>query len=438
MSDEIRFHRNIPVAYDVDVCIAGGGPAGIAAAVSAARNGADVFLGESAGCFGGLGTSGLVPAFCGVGNGKNFLGGYICREVFDAMKIPSGELGREFSYIDVERLKSVYDSMIAASGIKFTLETRMVAVETEDGIVRSVVFSDDGDSGLFAVKAKVFIDATGNGDLAAWAGADYTQGNAAGIPMPSTLCSLWSNVNWEKFNREKPDVFQLLLKAIDDGIFEVPDRHHSGMFPVGSDRAGGNFTHAFGVRGNDREQKTAAWLELRRKLGEYQLFYNRYVPGFEQAHLCMSAPMMGIRECRRISGDYVLTLDDFRKRSRFDDEIGEFAYPVDIHPLDPSVAEFERFTRDFYGNLRYGAGESYGIPYRVLVPKKLKNVLTAGRCVSTDQPMAASIRVMPGCFLTGQAAGTAAALASAGCGGLVRDISIAELRKKINYGKERF
>ena len=435
MSNEICFQRNIPIACNVDVCVVGGGPAGIAAAVSDARNGASVFLGESSGCFGGLGTLGLVPAFCGVGNGKIFLGGRICREVFDAMEIPSGELTREFSYINVERLKCVYDSMISASGVKFALESKMISVKMQNGIVEAALFSDDGDYGLFAVKAKVFIDGTGNGDLAARAGADYTQGNAAGIPMPSTLCSLWSSVNWEKFNREKPNVFQLLMKAIDDGIFKVPDRHHSGMFPVGADCAGGNFSHVFGMRANDREQKTAAWIELRQQLQEYQFFYNNYVPGFETAHLCMTAPMLGIRECRRITGDYVLTLDDFKKRSRFADEIGEFAYPVDIHPLDSSVAEFERFTRDFYGNLRYRAGESYGIPYRVLVPQKLKNVLTAGRCVSTDQPMAASIRVMPGCFLTGQAAGTAAALASAGCNGMVRDISIAELQKRINYGK---
>ena len=145
----------------------------------------------------------------------------------------------------------------------------------------------------------------------------------------------------------------------------------------------------------------------------------------------MSASLLGVRECRRIIGDYIMTIDDFNARRRFDDEIGQFAYPVDIHPLDATKGEFERFQREFYGNLRYKDGECYGIPYRILIPAKLHNVLTAGRCVSTDQQMAASIRVMPGCFLTGEAAGCAAAMASATANGEVRNISIPVLQNKL-------
>lgn len=109
-------------------------------------------------------------------------------------------------------------------------------------------------------------------------------------------------------------------------------------------------------------------------------------------------------------GDYVLNLDDFLARATFDDEIGRFCYPVDIHP-DADEESFKKFEEDHYKNLRYGKGESYGIPYRILLPKGLNNVLVAGRCVSTDRSVQASIRVMPGCYITGQAAGTAASIA---------------------------
>ena len=422
-SKTISFQREIPIRHEVDVCVAGGGAAGVAAAVAASRAGAKVFLAEATGCFGGLGTAGLVPAFCGVGDGMRVMGGTFCHEILKAMDIPEGAYAREFSYIDAEKLKRVYDEIIAASGCIFALEVRLAAVECENGTIKSAIFTECGDDSLFAVNAKVFIDATGNGDLAAWAGADFAIGNAQGIVMPSTLCTAWANIEWKKYDRSQ--LFDLLLQAIDDGVFSLNDWHHSGMFPVGKGIAGGNFGHIYDLRADKTASRTAGWLDIRKRTAEFQTFYNRYVPGFQRAELVATAALMGVRECRRITGDYILTVDDFKNKARFDDEIGQFAYGVDIHPLNDTKAEFERFQREFYGNLRYKAGECYGVPYRVLIPAKLKNCLTAGRCVSTDQPMEASIRVMPGCFLTGYAAGTAAALAKDGD---VRKITAAEIR----------
>ncbi|MBR7103846.1 MAG: FAD-dependent oxidoreductase [Lentisphaeria bacterium] len=422
----LSFKQDIPIRHEVDVCIAGGGAAGVAAAVAASRAGASVFLAEASGCFGGLGTAGLVPAFCGVGNGTAVLGGPFCREVLKAMDIPSGAEKREFSYIDAEKLKCVYDDFISSSGCLFALEVRLAAVVSENGNVEAAVFTECGRESLFAVKARVYIDATGNGDLAAWAGADYAIGNAQGIVMPSTLCTAWTGMDWAKY--DKSQLFDQLLKAVDDGVFSLNDWHHSGMFPVGKQIAGGNFGHIYNLRADLTESRTAGWLDIRRRLKEFQKFYREYVPGFQQAELVASASLMGVRECRRITGDYILTVDDFKNKSRFEDEIGVFAYGVDIHPLDDTREEFDRFRREFYGNLRYKEGECYGVPYRVLIPSRLKNVLTAGRCVSTDQPMEASIRVMPGCFLTGYAAGTAAALAPRGD---VRAVTAAEIRKKM-------
>jgi hypothetical protein len=214
-------------------------------------------------------------------------------------------------------------------------------------------------------------------------------------------------------------------------MFTVHDYHHSGMFHVGTCRAGGNFTHSFSLRANDHASKTRGWLELRQRVQEYQAFYRKYVPGFQNAELAVTASQLGIRECRRILGEYRMTLEDFRNRASFQDEIGRFAYPVDIHPLDDSMEEFQRFKRDFLSNLRYGYGESYGIPYRALLPKGTVNILTAGRCISADQPMAASVRVMPGCFLTGQAAGCAAAISAQNHDGILRSVDIQTLRKSI-------
>jgi len=122
---------------------------------------------------------------------------------------------------------------------------------------------------------------------------------------------------------------------------------------------------------------------------------------------------MGVRETRRIIGDYRLCVEDFTRRAVFPDEIGRFAYPVDLHPTKPSAEKLAAFEEEFQ-RLRYQPGESYGVPLRCLLPRDLANVLVAGRCVSCDRPIQGSIRVMPGCFITGQAAGTAAALAAAG------------------------
>lgn len=425
-SQVIEFKRNIPIRHQVDVCIAGGGSAGVAAAVAAARTGAKVFLAEATGCFGGLGTAGLVPAFFGVNNGVRITGGKFCLEVLEAMKKAEGACRREFISIDAEKLKRIYDDFLADSGATFALEVRLAAVVADGGRVKAAIFTECGDESLFAVTAKVFIDATGNGDLAAWAGADFAVGNAQGVVMPSSLCTLWTGMEWEKY--DKNQLFALLLKAIDDGVFSLNDWHHSGMFPVSENIAGGNFGHIYNLRADRTCSRTDGWLDIRRRFVEFKEFYNRYVPGFQRAELVATAALMGVRECRRITGDYVLTVNDFRNRARFGDEIGQFAYGVDIHPLDDTKAEFERFRRDFYGDLHYRPGECYGVPYRVLIPSKLTNVLTAGRCVSTDQPMEASIRVMPGCFLTGYAAGCAAAMAPDGD---VRRVDAAAIRKRL-------
>jgi hypothetical protein len=146
--------------------------------------------------------------------------------------------------------------------------------------------------------------------------------------------------------------------------------------------------------------------------------------------LVSTGSLLGLRETRRVTGDYVLDLADFKARAVFPDEIGRYCYPVDIHPLTPSRETFEQFEREFRKDYRYAKGESYGIPYRTLTPKGLSNVLVAGRCISTDRYVQGSVRVMPGCYITGQAAGVAASL-SAETGKGVHDLDVAEIQKRL-------
>jgi len=423
----------------VDVFVAGGGPAGCAAATLAARQGSRVFLAEGQNCFGGMGTCGLVPAFMAFGDGVSQLAAGFGGELLDRL-IAAGGAGDNlppkpdrtgcFS-IAIEPLKRVYDDLLVASGAAFSFQTSLVGVEVQAGRVQAVILS--GKSGLFAVRAAVYVDATGDGDLAAWAGAPCEKGAADGTLMPGTLCSLWANVD---FDRVQADNLlwghnRAVEQAFKDGVLSACDKHLPGMWRIRRNIGGGNIGHTFGVDGTDERSLTKALLDGRRSVAEYERYYKTYLKsGFADMDLVATGSLLGVRETRRVQGDYVLNLQDFKTRAVFPDEIGRYNYPVDIHVSRPNdEKEYKRFEEEFAA-LRFGRGESYGIPYRSLVPRQLENVLVAGRCISTDRSLQASIRVMPGCYITGQAAGIAAALA-ASANGRVRDVSVPELQRRL-------
>ncbi|NLC44608.1 MAG: FAD-dependent oxidoreductase [Clostridiales bacterium] len=402
----VMFQREIEVRHDVDILVVGGGPAGIAAAVVAARQGAKVFLAEGSSCLGGMGTIGLVPAFMQFTDGKNFLAAGIGEEVLNKMWQYGGKVEGSAYSIKAEALKRVYDDMVTEAGVDFAFHTQMVAVDATDGQVNHVIFA--AKSGIFAVKAKVYIDGTGDGDLCAWAGADFEKGDQNGNMMAGTLCSIWSDVDWDKV--VKPDR-RRIEEAFKNKIFTNEDRHLPGMWRVGNSLGGGNIGHTYGVDSTDERSLTKSLVWGRKSLMEYEKYYKEFLEGYEDMELVTTGALLGIRESRRIIGDYVMVLEDFNNRASFDDEIGRYSYPVDIHASDASKESYSNFEKEFY-NLRYKEGESYGIPYRALTPKGLDNVLVTGRCVSCDRYMQASIRVMPGCYITGQAAGVAAVIAA--------------------------
>lgn len=422
---EIEWKRSIPVTKEVDVCVIGGGPAGIAAAVTAARMGAKVFLAEKQQCFGGAATLVGVPAFMRFSDGEHFLSGGIGREVFDTLYGPEqDDTIIEFS-IQTEKLKRIYDDMMVESGADFLFDTSLVDVQTKDGTISAVILQ--GHENLFAVKAKTYIDCTGDGTLSVMAGAPWEKGDEKGRMMPATLCSLWTNIDWNRAIVEiglDPDN-RKLSKAFADGVFSVKDTSLPGMWRMPEDMGGGNIGHVFGVDGTKEEDLTKGILDARKRMPEYEYYYTHYLEGYEKAFLVSTGANLGIRETRRIIGEYILNTEDYEKRASFDDEIGRYCYPIDLHPVEPGVAK-TKYEEDYTKG--YGKGNSYGIPYRCLLPKNTENLLVAGRCISTSREMNGSTRVMPCCFITGMAAGAAAAFSK---DSNVRAVSVSSLRREL-------
>lgn len=433
----IGLHREIPVRHEVDVFVAGGGPSGVAAALAAARQGSRVYLVEGGSCFGGMATVALVPSFYRLlSDGIHVQAGGIGEEVYRRLDAAGGfgpdvdldDPGRGYLPVRTEVLKRLYDELVTAEpNLAFTFRTQVIGVETDGD--RTTLAVCHAKSGLFGVKASVFVDATGDGDLAVWSGAQYEKGDGDGDLQPGTLCTLWSDVDWKRVAETNLSQPSRIEEAFRDGVLPVADLHLSGITRCGEALGGGNVGHAFGVDSTDEASVTRALIEARRQVPAYERYYKEYLDGFERMELVATGSVLGVRESRRITGDYMLTLDDYNERAVFDDEIGRYSYPIDLHPVRPDPDLYKQFLVEFE-DMRYADGESYGIPYRTLVPAGLTNVLVAGRCISSDRYIQGSIRVMSGCFITGQAAGVAAAMAAAGSGA-VRDISVAELQRTL-------
>ncbi|MBR0458486.1 MAG: FAD-dependent oxidoreductase [Victivallales bacterium] len=404
----IRLDLDIPLKYTADLCVVGAGPGGIAAAVTAARRGHHVLLVESSALPGGLSTASLVPMFMSFTDGEHFLCDGFGREIIYGLNAS----GR--SEIDHEKLKLLYEKLLAESGAEVLYYSRLATVRKEDGRIAQAVFA--GPSGLFAVEATQFIDGTGDGTLAVLAGSPFDLGTPEGGElMPASLLSLWTGYDYDKYllgpahNHRDPEMLRLLEEAYRKGELSQEDYHHTGIFPVTEVSAAANIGHVYQVDPTDEKALSDAVRHNRVLLGEYERFYRKYIPGFERARIIATGSVLGVRESRRVRGAYTLTLQDYLNRASFEDEIGRYNFPIDIHP-SRGKAGIEAHKRQF-ASTHFAKGESYGIPYRILLPQNQTNLLTCGRCVSTERPVYASLRVIPACYITGQAAGLAASLA---------------------------
>ncbi|MDR0430589.1 MAG: FAD-dependent oxidoreductase [Tannerellaceae bacterium] len=424
--ETFHFKREIPVGDTYDLIVAGGGPAGASAAICAARLGVKVLLVEATGCLGGIGTSGLVTAFDPMSDGEQLLVGGLMKEIVNTLYLRGclcpdvtpdiySKRMHFWTPFQVEGYKLLLDELVAAAGVEVQFFTHVIDADADvgQGKVRGVILNNV--EGYRYVTAKTFVDGTGNGVLSQLCGASYQD---AGIDtpniMPATLMSLFSAINFEEYY--KGNQYESLQKALADGHFTQHDRLLPGMFRVNRTTANLNGGHMFNLNALRCKDLTDGMMLGRRLVQEYYAFYKKYMPGCENMELITTAAIAGIRESRRVMGEYELNIDDYIARRKFPDQIGVFCKFVDIHPYDTSEEEWERFRSEsgqYLANnnhivTRYKKGESFGIPYGILVPKGWTNLWVAGRCASADVKVQGSIRVQPSCSMMGQAAGTAA------------------------------
>lgn len=416
-------HTTLQSHYDV--IVAGGGPAGVAAGIAAARSGADTLIIEPNGYFGGTVTHAALPAFCPYTDGQQPVIRGIGLEILEKLKARTWQSpfydrknDRKAQYdwrpIDTEALKLLLDELVMESGCQPLFYARVIGCRAEDGRIRSVTVHTPG--GELEISADVFIDCTGDGHLSALAGCTVDIGDENGDVQSGTLCFKVANIDIDRFmayaneTGEGGNLFVACNRAIADGRFPEGETKVSGVAFPAPGVAAFNFGHIYDLNPLDAAAMTRAEMNARAQLGELVQFLRDYVPGMENAVLVSSGPQLGVRESRRVMGRYVLTREDFIRRADFEDAIAYYCYPIDLHGAHKNGADHKALS-DLYHNQRYQPGEVYGVPYRSLLPIGMDNLITAGRIISCDRSMLGSVRVVPCCFATGQAAGTAAAMA---------------------------
>ena len=469
----IPFHSDLPVSFDVDVLVAGGGPSGIAAALSAARAGAKVLLIEKNGFLGGAATAAQVPAFAPFSDRTRAIVRGIGWEVLTAMssrmgrplpnpdvyEVPQDKARMDWAPIDVEILKCLYDDLCETAGVEVLFHTMVpevvitpppfpscasaTALPSEGeggGVITSVLLASK--DGLTLARAKTFIDTTGDADLAARAGCPFVQGDDEGRTQGMTLCFTvadGSRAAYLDYVYTTGDGFlaKLVAQARVAGDYDLPDASLVGMSFKNDTIAGLNMGHVYGFDSTDARSISLAEREGRRVVQKLLLFLRKYVPGQENLTLVSTGTQIGVRESRRIVGDYTLALDDYLACRTFPDDIARSSYFIDLHAVTSESAaraksisdsENEKGERKHYA---LPPGQSHGIPYRCLIPQKVENLLVAGRSLSADRAVQGATRVMPFCFAMGEAAGLAAALAVRKHQGRVRDIDITELQARL-------
>lgn len=421
-----------------DIVIAGGGVSGVAAAIAASRFGANTLLVEQSGYLGGTLTScGVAPMMTFFSGEKQVIKG-IMQEIVDEMIKQGYSCGhvkdttRYVSYVtpfESEGLKLVLDEMINQSGCTVLFHTFVGDVTVKDNKIENLTICNK--DGLHTINGKIYIDATGDGDVMAWAGAEYIKGRpkdsaAQPLTMKMKYCNIdtaamksYIKQHLEDFPRLKNNLDlldinkplalagfdSLFRKGKEAGELSIP-REDILMFET--NRPGEyviNTTRILNCDATDAISLSVAEMEGRKQCSELATFFKKYVPGFENAILEFTGPSIGIRGSRQLVGKYTLTSEDILHAKKFDTVIAHSGYPIDIHSPDGEGTHTYYIGKD-------GGRTYYDIPYEIMVPKTIDNLLVTGRCVSASFEAQASIRLTPSAGAMGQAAGIAAALAS--------------------------
>ncbi len=434
MATIVEPQREIPVIADVDVCVVGGGPGGLPAALAAARRGAKTLLLEMQGCLGGMATTGHIGPILGItaSRADEATVGGIPRELCERM----AEIGEARSWeqslkahavaFNVEGLKIVADRMVREAGVELLLHALFVDSIVENGRMTHAVV--ESKSGRQAVRAKVFVDATGDADLAFRAGAACTKGRPAdgkAMAMGSMfriggVATLTADVRTAVLDktREAVRAGELNLYSVQLGGFGSTIR--DGEATVNCTRTEGDCTNVRDLTEAEQSIRELTWRTI-------ELW--RSVRGAEGLHLISTPAHVGLRESRQVVGERRITGEDVVQARKYEDAVARCGYWIDIHcPRglvgggDVHLCSVNCKNRDCYMITDYADqlpdelyppdGEWFDIPYRTLVPEKVDGVLVSGRCISADHQAMAALRVMGPCMAIGEAAGTAAALAA--------------------------
>lgn len=407
--------KRVPVVKEVDVLVVGGGYAGIGAAICAARNGAKTLLVEQQTCLGGLATLGLVSLTF------SYIEGFGV-EIFEELKKEEAAKGR---FIDPEKAKRIIEQMLIKEGVSILYHTTVVdAVMDGNAIIGAIIHNR---SGRQAVLAKRVIDASGDGDISAYAGAPFECGcpEMSNYNQATSLVARIGNVDIGKYKTtmggSKGLAFweEQVNQAVAEGIFpyKVDKRINWAVVVPGRDPQHGEillcYAHSRNCLNLDADDLTRQVIEQRQQTAWIMTFLKKHIPGFEEAWLVDTAPMLGVRDSRRIIGEYILTGEDLVNNRLFPDAVVRDMHALDAHhPTDVGhVKHVLRKAADGTEEKVYVMPGSYReIPYRALVPLKVENLLTAGRNISCDFMGQSGTRLVLACLNMGQAAGTAAAL----------------------------